>query len=179
MSSTYDFHTLLPLFSSKNFCALNIRLCDSEYGYIKGFCHSINSAKTLTEFTFDMTLKPITSPLSFYGIISLVSSVLRSVQTLTILCRFADGIVIDEEKFRYYLSSVYSVNKFRFFLEMNDLPQSSFNQSAYEHPFWTDKKIHVNIYRSNDEHIKHLRIYTLPKKHHLPHQLNRSFQLVR
>lgn len=125
-----------------------------------------------------MTLKAITDPLSFYGILRLVSTALRSVQTLTILCRFADGIVIDEEKFRYYLSFIYSVNKFQFHLEMNNLPPTSFNQSAYEHSFWTEKNLHVNIYRSNAESIGHLRIYTLPCIYK-EYQFDRSFQLVR
>jgi hypothetical protein len=109
------------------------------------------------------------------------------VKTLTILCRFADGVFIDEEKFRNYLSFAYSINKYKLFIEMNNLPkpisgQSNFDETAYAYPFWIDKGVHVNIYRNKDNEIKRVRIYTLPlvsKISNLPKHSEDMYKLIK
>ena len=153
-------HTLFRLCNPENLRELTLGFYDDQYEYIKTFYSAIGVARQLTKFTFDMTLRPMKDPSSLYEIIRFVSDTLRYVQTLTILCRLADNIILDEDKFRHYLSFVYSVNEFRLFIEMNNLSQTTFDPSAYTYPFWTEKNIHVNIYRINDEEIRHVRIYT-------------------
>lgn len=167
LSSTYDFHALLPLLPTGTLRRLDVSLCDSQFSYMKTLHSPITFAKTLTDFSFNMTLKAVDDASSLYDILRFVSSALRSVTTLTILCRFADGIVIEEEKFRNYSSFLYSVNKYQLFVEMNNLStpmddQSTFNESEYAQPFWTARNVQVNIYRTKEKQIKCVRIYTLP-----------------
>jgi hypothetical protein len=114
-----------------------------------------------------------------YDIIRFISSTLHYIQTLTIICRFADGIFIDEEKLRNYLSFTYSVKKYKLFIEMNYLPKSSFDEKAYTYPFWIEKGIHVNIYRNKDDQIKRVRIYTLPLDLKIVNLPNQSEDMIK
>lgn len=131
-------------------------------------CRISNTFGTnLIDFIFDLTLIPIQNPSSLYDIIRFVSSSLRQVENFTILCRFSDGISFDEETFRSLLSFTYSVKKLQLFIEMNNstfIPfhQFNFNEKAYTYPFWIEKNLHANIYRNENDHIKRVRIYTLP-----------------
>jgi len=61
-----------------------------------------------------------------------ISSKLHHIKTLTIFCQFADGVFIDEEKLRNYLSFTYSVNKYKLFIEMNNLPKPMYGQSVLD-----------------------------------------------
>jgi hypothetical protein len=185
--STYDFYTLLPLLPIDTILYLNISLCDSEFSYMKTCRSPISLATKLIDFSFNMSLIPMKDVSCLYNIIRFVSSTLRHVKTLTILCRFADGVFIDEEKFRNYLSFAYSINKYKLFIEMNNLPkpisgQSNFDETAYAYPFWIDKGVHVNIYRNKDNEIKRVRIYTLPlvsKISNLPKHSEDMYKLIK
>lgn len=167
LSSTYDFYAFLPLLPNDTLRHLDITLYDSEFSYIKTFRSPIALASKLISFSFNISLIPMTKASCLYDIIRFVSTTLRHLKTLTILCRFADGILIDEEKLRNYFSHCYSVDNYKLFIEMNDFPQPMFNQftfdeTAFSYPFWFNKDIHVNIYRNKDNEIKRVRIYTLP-----------------
>ena len=97
-----------------------------------------------------------------YNIISFVSSSLRHVETLTILCRLANGVLIDENKLQDKLSLIYSVKKFNLFIEMNNLFLTNFNDIAYTSSLSSKEAVHVNVYRNKKNEIKRVRIYTLP-----------------
>ena len=177
ISSASDFYTLLSQLPADTVRYLNVSLYDNEFSYIKTFHSPISSAKNLIHFSFNMSLKPMKDPSSLYDIIRFISNTLHYVQTSTIVCRFADGIFIDEEKFRHYLSFTYSVKNYKFFIEMNNLPM--FNETAYSYPFWMDKGIRVNIYQAKDKQIKRVRIYTLPlvpKISNLPNDFDDFYQ---
>lgn len=167
LSSTYDFYTLLDRLPINTLRHLNVSLFDSEFCYTKTFLSRISLPTNLIDFSFNMSLIPMKNASCLYDIIRFVSSRLRHVKILTILCRFADGIFIDEENLRNYLSFIYSVKKYKLFIEMNNLPkpmfdQLAFDEKAYAYPFWIDKGVHTNIYRNKDDQIKRVRIYTLP-----------------
>jgi hypothetical protein len=185
ISSASDFYTLLSRLPADIIRYLNVSLYDNEFSYIKTFHSPISSAKNLIDFSFNMSLKPMKDPSSLYDIIRFVSSTLHHVRTLTILCRFVDGIYIDEDKFRNYLSFVYSVINYKLFIEMNNLSkpiydQMTFNETAYSYPFWIDKGIRVNIYRNKiDEQIKRVRIYTLPLVSKVINYVDDFYQLVK
>lgn len=180
LSSASDFYNLLDRLPADILSYLNVSLYDDEFFYLKTLHTQISSTRNLIDFSFNMSLKPMKNPSCLYGIIQFVSNILHNVKTLTILCRFIDGIFIDEDKFRNYLSFVYSVKNYKLFIEMNDLP--AFNETAYAYPFWINKGIRVNIYRSKDEQIKRVRIYTLPlvsKVANLSNYSNDFYQLVK
>jgi len=182
LSSTYDFYTLLSRLSIDTIQYLNISLFDSEFSYTKTHRSPISLARKLTDFSFNISLIPMKTAECLYDIIRFISSTLHHIQTLTIICRFADGIFIDEEKLRNYLSFTYSVKKYKLFIEMNNLPKSSFDETAYIYPFWIEKGIHVNIYRNKDEQIKRVRIYTLPLDSKIVNPPNNSediFKLIK
>jgi hypothetical protein len=160
LSSTYDFYMLLSRLSFDTLRCLNISLFDSEFSYTKTLRSPISLATKLTDFTFNMSLKLMSDASCLYDIIRFISNTLRHVETLTILCRLADGISIDEDKLRDYLSLAYSVKKLKLFIEMNNLP--NFDHKAYTNQFWIDGNIYVNIYRTKCNQIKRVRIYTLP-----------------
>jgi len=160
LSSASDFYILLSRLPADTLRDLNVSLYDDEFSYVKTFQSPISSARKLINFSFNMSLKAMNDASCLYDIIRFVSSTLHDVKTLTIRCRFADGIFIDEQKFRNYLSFLYSVNNSKLFIAMTNL--STFNETAYTYPFWIDKGVRVNIYRNKDEQIKRVRIYTLP-----------------
>lgn len=183
LSSTSDFYALLRLLPADTLSQLNISLFDDEFFYMKTFESPISLPRKLIHFSFNMSLKEMKNPSSLYDLLRFISSTLHNIKTLTILCRFADDIFIDEEKFRNYLSFLYSINNYQLFIEMNNLFKSTtFSETAYAYPFWIDKGIRVNIYRNEDKQIKRIRIYTLPlisKVANLPNYSDNFYQLVK
>lgn len=178
LASTSDFDTLLSQLSFDALSYLNISLLDSEFSYIKTIRSPISSATKLIDFTFNMSLKAMKNASCLYDIIHFVSSSLRHVETLTILCRLANGVSIDENKLRDCLSYIYSVKTFKLFIEMNNLLRINFNDIAYTSPFWIEKAVHVNVYRNKDNQIKRVRIYTLPLVSNISNDFEDTYQLI-
>ena len=170
--STYDLFTLIPRLSTKTLRCLHVSLFDSEFSYMKTYRLPITLATKLTDFTFDLSLVPIRSAASLYNVIRFVTDLLRSVSKLTILCRFADEIHVDEDKLRLYLSFAYSVKELKLFIEMKNL--SNFDPTTFAYPFWTDRNVHVNISRNQDKQIQRACIYTLPLTRKIANLLNES-----